>query len=173
MGKKEIDIDSIDLDNLTIDELLELRNKLNNIIQIYTDEGKGFTEEDVLKKLVVPLGPLLEKIDAKNGMKRFNILLLVEEKTNSITRAWKNKEIYDLDTPNRPYVFEMLGFDEETFLSIRGIGQAFLKKFIDFLEEYGYTLETDFTQDDYKKLFLYAKQGGAYRLSLSDVKKKL
>ena len=95
MGKKEIDIDSIDLDNLTIDELLELRNKLNNIIQIYTDEGKGFTEEDVLKKLVVPLGPLLEKIDAKNGMKRFNILLLVEEKTNSITRAWENKEIYD------------------------------------------------------------------------------
>ena len=74
MGKKEIDIDSIDLDSLTIDELLDLRNKLNNIIQIYTDEGKGFTEEDVLKKLVVPLGPLLEKIDSKNGMKKFNIL---------------------------------------------------------------------------------------------------
>ena len=73
MGKKEIDIDSIDLDSLTIDELLDLRNKLNNIIQIYTDEGKGFTEEDVLKKLVVPLGPLLEKIDSKNGMKKFNI----------------------------------------------------------------------------------------------------
>ena len=35
MGKKEIDIDSIDLDSLTIDELLDLRNKLNNIIQIF------------------------------------------------------------------------------------------------------------------------------------------
>lgn len=169
--QKVIDIKSKDfidyINGLSLDELLYLKNKVDDAFELHTSIGNRFTDDKILKTLVAPARNPLNTI-FKEGMKTDTIIRNIENKTRNISKSWDDIQIYDLDNKNRPYLFELLTCDEKDIISVRGINVGFMNKFNEYLNKKGLELNMNFTEEDYKKLFMYAKKGGFYKISIPD-----
>ena len=169
--QKVIDIKSkgfIDyINELSLDELLYLKNKVDDAFKLRTSIGNRSTDDEILSTLVTPARDTLNKV-FKEGIKTDTIVRIIETKTRDISKSWDDLQTYDLDNKNRPYLFELLTCDEKDILSVRGISTKFMNRFNEYLNKKGLELNTVFIEDDYKKLFMYAKKGGFYKISIPD-----
>lgn len=173
MGKrvKVIDITSADfasyISNMEFNELTDLKNKVDAIFELRCGENEGPNSHEVLDTLVKPARPILVDVFG-DGNRTYNIIRKIENKTYNIDKSWPDRHVYDLDNVDRPYLFELFSCSSDDILSVRGISAGFMSKFQDSLDDKGFELGVEFTEDDYKKLFMYAANGGVYKLSIHD-----
>lgn len=173
MGKrvKVIDITSADfasyINHMKFDELIDLKNRIDAIFELRCRENEGPNSQEVLDTLVKPAKPILVDV-FDDGNRTYNIIRKIENKTYNIDKSWPDRHIYDLDNVDRPYLFELLSCSSDDILSVRSISTGFMGKFNDYLDDKNLELGVKFTEDDYKKLFMYAANGGVYKLSIPD-----
>lgn len=168
---KVIDITSADfasyISHLKFDELIDLKNRVDAVFNLRSMEEEEPNSCEVLDTLVKPARPILVDV-FDDGNRTYNIIRKIENKTYSIDKSWPDRHIYDLDNIDRPYLFELLSCSTDDILSVRGISTGFMGKFKEYLDDKNLELGVEFTEDDYKKLFMYATNGGVYKLSIPD-----
>lgn len=168
MDDRVVNIKNIsDIEKLSFEDLLILSKEVERLLEIYNKDI--YTNEEILIKLTSPTSEFLNQFGCyKNTMKHFGIIRKVMEKTNFMIKSYENKYILNLKNQQRPYLFELLCLSGNELLEVRSVGNGFVDRFINCIEESGFSLGMEFTRDDYIKLFMYANKGGRYKISLSD-----